>query len=368
MTQPTQPMSRNRRNAAIAVAALVVLTALVLRFETARHEITGEASSCSISKKFDCDAVQASGYGRIAGVSLSVWAAAGHLILIGWLLAGRTLLAGMLALFNLILALALIYVTVFLIGSFCLYCTAMQLAIFVLAILILPPARRATTTTDRRGGLALPGLLAALFLGLALTGDAYATRRSAYLHLFQPGETVQERVDIAYAPILGDPETPISVLMFLDFGCQHCQGCFQTAKELVKKHPGCVHFVVKHYPLDRCNDHEQNKEFHPGACDAAWAAAAAGRVGQGPAALHYLFGQDSFYPQVLETLGERIGVSAQQWRRDHAGERAKVIVRRDMDDGQRLKIPGVPRSYVEGRSMQDTAQMMRTVEKLCGSR
>ena len=363
MTEPTQPMSKNRRNAAIAMAALIVLAALVLRFETARHEITGEASSCSISRKFDCDAVQASGYGRILGVSLSAWAAAGHLILIAWLCAGRTRLAGALALFNLVLALFLVYVTLFVIGRFCLYCTGMQLGIVALAILILPPARRAAG--KGRGGLALPGLLAALFLGLALAGDAYATQRSAYLRLFQPGQTVQERVDTAYAPILGNPESPVSVLMFLDFGCPHCQGCFHTAKELVKRYPDRVHFVVKHYPLDRCNDHERNMEIHPGACDAAWAAAAAERVGKGETALHYLFGQESFYPQVIEALGGEIGVEAQQWKRELAGERAKAIVRRDMDDGRRLKISGVPQSYVNGRHMQDTAQMKRTVERLC---
>ncbi len=127
-------MSKARRNAALAVAGLVVLLALILRWETAEHEITGEASRCAISQAVDCDKVQASSYSKVLGVPLAIWAAVGHLILIGWLLAGRIVLAGILAAFNLLLALFLAYVSFFKIGAVCLFCSGMQLGILVLAM------------------------------------------------------------------------------------------------------------------------------------------------------------------------------------------------------------------------------------------
>ena len=110
------PISNARRNATVAVAGIVVLLALVLRWESAGHEITGEASRCALSEAVDCDKVQASSYAKVLGVPLSVWAAVGHLILIGLVLTGRLVLAGMLVVLNLLLALFLAYVSFFRIG------------------------------------------------------------------------------------------------------------------------------------------------------------------------------------------------------------------------------------------------------------
>ena len=348
-------MSLARTSTATAVAMLVIVLASALRFESARHEATGLKSKCSISQKIDCDKVQASDYASVLGVPLSVWAAAGHMVLIALLWGGALFPAALLAALNLCLSLYLAYVSFFVIDAICLYCSGMQVGIVALAILVVPAGIRAPRT-----GWARAGVHAALFVALAFPAEAYALQKSRLARLNQPSETVQDRVDVDFAPILGDPRTPVSVLLFLDFGCPHCKRCFARAVDLVAKQPSRFHFIVKHYPLDICNDHEKNFAAHPGACIAAWACAAAAREGGGEKALHYLFAQPEFFPQILEKLGPRIGATDRaKWRKAITGAEAKAIVDRDMDDGYALRIPGVPRVYVNGRPLQDCDRLER---------
>ena len=120
--------------------------------------------ACRLSAKFDCDAVQASSYAKVFDVPLSVWGAAGNLILLVWLVASRragTLLvaAGALAAFNLLASLYTMYVSWFELETFCLYCSGMQLGSILLAVLVVPPALR-TLGTDVEARLAYGSVLA----------------------------------------------------------------------------------------------------------------------------------------------------------------------------------------------------------------
>ena len=109
-----------RRKVAVAVALLVIGMALVLRWETAQHTITGLASRCAVSKTVDCDKVQASNYASVFGLPLSVWAMVGHATLLVLVLARRVALAALLATFNLVVGLFMAYVSFFKIGAVCL--------------------------------------------------------------------------------------------------------------------------------------------------------------------------------------------------------------------------------------------------------
>jgi uncharacterized membrane protein len=322
----------------------VVLLALVLRWESAQHTITRLASRCAISEAIDCDKVQASSYASVLGVSLAVWAAVGHLILIGWLLAGRLVLAGVLAVFNLLLALFLAYVSFVEIGAVCLYCSGMQLGILALAILVVPMARKA-----KPGGLALPALLAGLFVFLGFTGEAYARERSNLLRETHLPDVGQLRMDVVGSPILGNPTTPNSALLFLDFGCPVCKACYAKAAGLVRRFPQRIHFIIKHYPLDgTCNKYEPG-EFHRGACNAASTSSAAAffGLGHGSRAVHELMQMSpDFLPVALDRLG-KVTLRAKDWNWKSAPAIRTVL--RDIEDGRALKISSVPQGFLNGR-------------------
>jgi uncharacterized membrane protein len=364
MRQGEPDLTRQRTTAVVVVALLAVLLGLVLRWETAGHQISGIASSCTLSPRIDCDKVQASRYSDVLGVPLSLWGAGGNLVLLAWVLASRRLgesgrgllgAAALLAAFGLLVSLYLLYVSLFEIGAVCLYCSGIQLCSLVLAILLVPAAVRAgrPRLEGRAAGVAV--LLALLFLVLTILGDAHADRIVDLKSLARQEGTVQMRLDISGAAAIGEREAEHTVIMFLDFGCPVCKDCYGYAKDRVDREPGNWRFIFKHFPLDRTCNREADSTTHPGACDAANAAAAATGRGRPRQAFDFLFAQDAFFPQVLDKLAKKIGLAdLDAWRRLRASDRAKDLVARDVAEGKELRLDRVPIAYLDGRPIDPT--------------
>jgi len=363
-------MTPARTGIAAAVAVLTIAAAVVLRWESAHHEITGAASSCVISEKVDCDRVQASSYAKVLGVSLSTLGAAALLVLLVWLLAGRrspTLLvaAGALALFNLAFALYTAYVSWFVLGAVCLYCTAMQAGIVVLAALVVPPAWRSLGRGLEPRPACFGGIAGVLVLLLAVSGDAYASQRAGLLRLFHQPAGDALRLDVSDALVIGDPETPLPVLVFFDFGCPICKKCFAAAVKLQAEYPDEVHFVFKHFPLEKeCNEALDRTANH-NACRAAFAGQAASELGGTLPAMHYLFSKqgDGFTRRVIAELGEKLGETEKQWTSRLASESVKSLVERDIAEGNGLELYGVPTVYINGR-YTEANYMVPRIKKL----
>ncbi|MHC4224411.1 MAG: vitamin K epoxide reductase family protein, partial [Planctomycetota bacterium] len=368
-------LSRARTIAIAIVALLATLLGLALRWETARHQISGLASSCTISETIDCDKVQSSEYSSILGVSLSVWGAAGNLILLSWILAARrgfgSLLAaaGLLAAFSLCVSLYLFYVSWFELEAVCLYCSAIQLCSLLLAILIIPAALRAGPPAPSPRP-ALAGLLfAALFTFLAFVGEAYAAGRTELLSLYRQEGGVRMRVDISGAAVLGNPEAEHAAVLYMDFSCPNCRDCYAKAKSIVDDRDprlkGRIKIVLKHFPLDRTCNKGADSTKYPGSCDAAAAAQAATMIGRPRTAYDELFPQSTYFPQILDALGKDLKVEPQDWRALRASDRAKDLVARDVAEGIEMRFDRVPMAFLEGRPI-DPSRLRERVEKLLG--
>ncbi|MCK6459425.1 MAG: thioredoxin domain-containing protein [Planctomycetes bacterium] len=366
-------MSPARYRMALAVALATALVALILRYESARHEATGRASSCHIgeSGKFDCDAVQTSAYAKVMGVSLATWGALGAGTLFLWLLASRRqpsllVAAGAGAALSVCVVAYTAVVSWGVLGKICLYCTAMQAGFLAFAALVVPPAWRARASLPR-SPLLMGGTIAGVLLALALSGEAYAAERARLERMFGTTAGKGLRLDISDTLVLGDPATRVSVVLFLDFGCPACRECSRKAAELVKKYPGCVHFRLKHYPLDRECNQQLTEILHVAACRAAVAGQAAQSLGLDAQAVPLIFGhqEDGFGALVLRKIGEELGVPPAKWAEALASPEAKAIVARDIAEGNALGLKQVPVAYVNGRPV-DTARIDQTIAKLCG--
>jgi len=361
-----------RFRAAFTLALLTALVALVLRYETAQRRITGEASSCRISERIDCDEVQDSAYGELLGVSLATWGAAGATLLCVLLLAARRgepvllVAAGVVALVNLLAGIYTAAVSWFLLGKICLYCSAMHVGILGAALLVIPPAWRAAGRGIARPPLVRAGSLAAAVLALAVAGDAYARERTVLKRLFTlpPGRAM--RIDVSDTLLLGDPSTPVSALVFFDFGCPHCYECFRHASSLVERFPHCVHFRFKHFPLDRDCNAELDATVHAGACQGAVAGQAARVFGKDALALKLLFDHraDGFGKLVVRRVGEQLGIPPEQWEKALASTRVHAAVAHDIRDGNDLDLRGVPVAYVNGRAV-DPKRIEDAIQRLC---
>lgn len=366
-------MSPARYRAALAVALVTALVALLLRYESARHEATGRASSCHIgeSGRFDCDAVQTSEYARFMGISLATWGAMGAGTLFLWLLASRRepsllVAAGAAAAVAVCVVVYTAVVSWGVLGKICLYCSAMQAGFLAFAALVVPPAWRARASLPRRP-LLLGGTIAGILLALALSGEAYATERARLERMFLTAGGKGLRLDISDTLVLGDPTTRISVVLFFDFGCPACRAFEKEAAELVKKYPDCVHFRLKHYPLDKECNQQLTEVLHVSACRAAAAGQAAQGLGLDAQAVPLIFHhqEDGFGPLVLKRIGEELGVPAAKWAEALASPKTRALVDRDIAEGNALGLRQVPVAYVNGRPV-DTARIVQTIRKLCG--
>ncbi|MHC4547479.1 MAG: vitamin K epoxide reductase family protein [Planctomycetota bacterium] len=366
-------MSRTRSHLAVGLALLTAVLALVLRFETARHEATGRASSCRWSERVDCDLVQASAYAKVFGVSLSTWGAAGSLVLVAWLIGARrlgpTLLvgAGALAAFNFLVALLTAYLSWFELGAVCLYCSAMQLSIVAVAVVVVPAALRARSAGLRREPALLGGLIGALILGLAVAGDSYASRRAELLQLYTRPQGNALRSDLSDVAQLGNPTADISVVIFFDFGCPRCDECYRKARYLLRKHPDQLHFVFKNWPLDRACNPTLSSTQHPASCRAALAGLAAQRLGHGAGALAYLFDKrtEGFSWPVIEGLARSLDVPWQEFETVFQSPEMRYLLARDVVEGNALRLDGVPTAWINGRLI-DASRLVERVERLLG--
>jgi uncharacterized membrane protein/predicted DsbA family dithiol-disulfide isomerase len=365
-------MSPGSFRAALAVAFATAAVAVFLRYETARHEATGAASSCSLSATLDCDAVQTSAYAKVLGFPLSMWGALGALVLGSCLLASRRdprllVATGAAALFAAAVVVYTAVVSWVVLGKICLYCSAMQAGFLVFAILVAPAAWRARADAPGpRRPLLFGGTVAAFLLALAISGDVYAAERSRLARLFGPTPGKGLRLDIADTLLLGDPTTPVSVVLFFDLGCPRCEERHRDAVALVKQYPRCVHFRFKHYPLDRSCNAKLPKTEHQGACDAAVAAQAAQALRLDAKALELIFAHqlDGFSRIVLDAIGDELGVPRAKWDELRASPAIRALVERDVAEGNALELPYVPIAYVNGRPV-DAQRLPEAVGRRC---
>lgn len=58
--------------------------------------------------------------------------------------------------------------------------------------------------------------------------------------------------------VLGDPETPVTIMQYGDYECPTSKKIYTMAKEIVDEHPDKAHFVYRHLPLRRRHPHAEH--------------------------------------------------------------------------------------------------------------
>jgi protein-disulfide isomerase len=96
--------------------------------------------------------------------------------------------------------------------------------------------------------------------------------------------------------------------------------------------------------------------MQPGACELAWAAEAARRQSQFWRFHDALFASGTkVAPETVEMLARRLHLDLARFASDRASEEAKQCVAADIDLGSRLKIPGTPAVFLNGRLVRATS-------------
>lgn len=211
------------------------------------------------------------------------------------------------------------------------------------------------------GALGLASIAFAANTMVAAKADAY---ESAYAKIITDPEfarwqylrqtPVTEPLD-AGAPFDGPAGAPNTLVIFGDMQCTVCRDAHTIVERAMKRHPGALRVVYRHFPLDRsCNPHSDNS-IHVVGCNAARVIEAALAAG-GPAKLSEL--RDRMYKDqnLLEAR------TPEQWAAiagiDRSGFDAALAapsvdehIKRDVELGARVGVKVTPVLFLNGRRL-----------------
>jgi protein-disulfide isomerase len=149
-------------------------------------------------------------------------------------------------------------------------------------------------------------------------------------------------VEVADAPIRGNPNAPVTVVEFSDFQCPYCVRSRQTVNRVRETYGDRVRWVFRHFPLD----------FHAQAEKAGEAAACAGEQGKFWE-MHDQLWANSTKLQVgdLKAHAATLGLDAASFGQCLDSGKHAGLVEADLRAGQSYGVSGTPAFFVNGRPL-----------------
>lgn len=364
-------MKPNTRLTLISCLAFlgVILTGIqTYDFLELRAGVAGFTSSCSIGP-FDCQAIDASRYAELfAGIPLASLAMAAFLWIawVAWrsrdvfwfregvralaLLSGISVLAGV------------TYggIQAFVLKKACLYCILVDTLIVLITVLVLSlkPEGFSKHRPDRTRWKTL-GLFGLLSAAAALIVQA-SMRPTIALPNLNEDTWVQDilqtpalPVDTSGSAAVGPESAPITIVKFSDFQCPSCKRGALLLHPLLKRFPGQIRVVFKHFPLDMSCNRAIQRPAHPWACLVAKAAECFRQKGQFEAAYQAFFeSQEKLNAEWVRKFAERSGWSADEFQKclDDTGILDRV--RRDVEQGLSLNVESTPTFFINGHKQE----------------
>jgi protein-disulfide isomerase len=206
------------------------------------------------------------------------------------------------------------------------------------------PAAAQTRPSAPAGAPDLPARVVDLENKVALLESEVAVLRDRLEALLgkQPGDQVQS-VPIGASPVRGNPNAPITLVMFGDYQSDYTARAQYVVKRLLEAYPQRLRFVYKHVPLT---------QIHPMSNDAALAALAAERQGLFWEYHDRLF-QNSrrLDNSLLLVLAEQTGMDLARFDRDRRSLAVLERLQADEKLASTLGVAGLPTLYLNGRLM-----------------
>jgi protein-disulfide isomerase len=161
------------------------------------------------------------------------------------------------------------------------------------------------------------------------------------------------RVDLPVSevdPHLGSLTAPVRLVVFESFRCPACRRFAPTLRRLRSRFGDRLLIVYKHYPLSPACNGRVMRDLQPGSCETAWAAEAARRQGRFWRFYDAYLASRADAP--LAAIGDAMrhtDVDPDRFQADRASGATKERVGEDIALGNRLKIPGTPSVFLDGR-------------------
>ncbi len=150
---------------------------------------------------------------------------------------------------------------------------------------------------------------------------------------------------------LGPADAPVTVVEFLDPECESCKAFYPIMKEVLKKHEGKVHFVVRYMTFHRSSMMAVAATEAAGKQQKYWEMqerlfATAGEWGHQPTPIRGFF----------VSYARELGLDVDRFQLDLDDPAWATKVQRDMADGSTLGVSQTPTIFVNGVKLEDLSQ------------
>lgn len=191
--------------------------------------------------------------------------------------------------------------------------------------------------------LASVGLLVGAFV---VAAKVYDTRRAEKLESIEKTSPVENAFVRSYAQRLGPRSAKVTLVEFLDPGCEACAAMAPHVKAILDAHPGEVQLVLRYVPLHRGSD------------TAVMMLEAARKQGKYWETLELLFDTQSTWashhhpaPEKLWELLPSVGLDMARLELEMQGIDIAHILQQDIADANTLGVRKTPTFFVNGKPL-----------------
>jgi len=151
------------------------------------------------------------------------------------------------------------------------------------------------------------------------------------------------QIDIGKAPIHGDNDAPVTLVIFDDFECPYCSKTVDLLKTLLDDYQGELRVAFKNFPL----------KMHEFSRQAAIAGLAAQRQNKFWELHDLLFANhSSLNKKKIEELAQQAGLDMAQFHKDIADPALEQRIQAEIAEGKAIDVRGTPTLYINGRKVQ----------------
>ena len=331
----------------------------------------GYKSFCAISRAINCDTVSQSSYSILLNLPVPVWGGIGYVFLLLCLLLAGTKGAKKKRVWSIVFWISLAFtaysvilalISTYRIGSYCILCIVLYAVNLILLYFAWLIRRRFSdvglvkdTKEDvlylwkkRTQMLAVFSVFFIIVVGVWMFYPVYWNLQAPPLSDRSP-----TGIDESGHSWIGAEYPVLEITEFADYQCFQCKKMHFFLRQLVDQHPDKIRLVHRHYPMDHTVNPIVKEPFHEGSGIMALIAISAARMKNFWPVNDYLFGVAGKTEVIdLKELAEKTGLNVETLKQTMNRRKTQTQLRRDIWEGNKLKITGTPAFVIDGEVYQ----------------
>ncbi|MDZ4726822.1 MAG: thioredoxin domain-containing protein [Leptospira sp.] len=278
-----------------------------------------------------------------------------------------------LSILALLLDLALLTISIWVIGTVCQLCAItyfVTIALIGISYVLLKTSAISLTDITRSIVSGIGTLFVVFFFNFSVafaTSKMIASPKSNSLStssdmdnaeitnkikIYEEGQKLN--IDLTGSASIGKANAPITIVKYADFNCGHCLHTSHILQKVLADYDGMVKVVYKNFPLDgTCN--RLVSEPRPGAssCIAAMASICADKQGKFAEMYHGLYENTekgiTHSASTVLNLGNTLGLNTNQLKACMSSKEAQTQLNKEIDVAEKLNIQATPSLYINDK-------------------